>query len=243
MPADRPLERSCSAARLSTLNGASCATGECRLRRSVSGPAWGPAFTACWPPPPPAAALGWDDLCKELLRAFEQSSAIAAEHPAAAALAAADPAAVLASTRGHSRWVDGEYTRNTVLTGEGFVAMLLCWSPGCSSPVHAHSDAETLVPSNCFMLVLEGELTETTWADADIDREGGRVTGHGSARRLAAGARAYINDELGVHKVGNLAGQPAVSLHVYAPIWKSSPMFDEPTDAAGAPFDAGWGDF
>lgn len=97
------------------------------------------------------------------------------------------------------------------------------------------------------MLVLEGSLTETVFEAAShltVSSVNGR---DGKARALPAGATAYINDNIGYHKVANLTNARAVSLHVYAPGWQAAPLFDEVfddcTDAGGAPFEADWGDF
>jgi len=129
-----------------------------------------------------------------------------------------------------------------VLVGDGFVMMLLCWSPGASSPIHAHSDKISGVQSNCFMLVLEGELTETVYGADVVD--GDCVRSFGCSRSLTGGSTAYINDDIGVHKVANKTDQRALSLHVYAPGWDTVSLFVEtPTDADGAPFDVDWADF
>lgn len=128
--------------------------------------------------------------------------------------------------------------------GKGYDVMLLCWSPGASSPVHAHSDATTQVKSNCFMLMLEGELTETTYRMAWLGGIG-HMLGLNSQRTLAKGATGYINDSVGVHKVANTSANRAVSLHVYAPGWSAAPTYDEPElDADGVPIEAtDWADF
>ena len=77
----------------------------------------------------------------------------------------------------------------------------------------------------------------------------GRVT------RLSPGDYTYINDSMGLHKVGNVSQtERATSLHVYAPGWKVVNTYDEvptsvaqqdvETDASGVPLDVdGWGDF
>jgi len=152
---------------------------------------------------------------------------------------------------GLGRWNDGCYTRTTLLEGEGFVVLLLCWSPGVMSPVHAHSDATTRVQSSCFMRVLEGELSETLYDNSAILGEDKVLAAAGAERTLEAGDYTYIDDNKGLHKVGNASGTTgAMSLHIYAPGWSTVQLYDEevvqpPTDAGGAPLlnlDA-WGDF
>jgi len=136
-----------------------------------------------------------------------------------------------------------------LLDGECFNVMLLCWAPGCESPVHGHSCAETLVHSNCFLLVLEGALVETIYGDEARLPDGRSVDARqGKAVVRKAGQCTYINDDIGLHKVGNPSSNRAVSLHVYAPGWKRPSLYDEifpEVDAGGAEIDDcdGWGDF
>ena len=192
-------------------------------------------------------ALGdaWRSLSDALLRAFAESTAISPTHAAMRLLAECDWQRVRQQLVAHETW-DECYTRNPVLESDDFVVMLMCWSPGCCSPVHAHSDAVTHTSSNCFMLVLDGELTETRYPpDAlvearAVDRDAGVHT------VLRAGQTAYINDDIGVHKVANSSSsQRALSLHVYAPKWSAVPLYDEvELDGGGAPLDLdAWGDF
>jgi len=198
----------------------------------------------------PGGSTGeWRALSHALLNAFAQSTEVRPDHPAAFALARCDVRKLHAELGHRGAWEEGAYTRTLLLESEDFLVMLLCWSPGCTSPVHAHSDVVTKVESNCFMLVLEGELEETLYPpDARLSDGGvshrGRVERRGSTRALRAGQAGYINDAIGLHKVGNAcASQRAISLHVYAPGWSAPPLFDE-VDAGGAPFDVdGWGDF
>lgn len=191
------------------------------------------------------AAAEWHQLSRALHRAFAESGAISSDHPCADELRKCNYQRLCTEVRGHGNWVEGCYTRQTLLEGDGFVVLLLCWPPGISSPVHAHSDAKTKVQSNCFMLVLEGQLCETRYntilGPNQVDASASE------SRLLEAGSYAYINDNYGVHKVGNASStERAMSLHVYAPGWKTVQLYDEvePSDASGAPLNLdGWGDF
>jgi predicted metal-dependent enzyme (double-stranded beta helix superfamily) len=191
----------------------------------------------------------WRILARALSEAFHTTDEVCAEHPAAECVRTANVSRLLAEVRGKGQWIDGHYTRTVLLEGEGFIAMLLCWSPGVSSPVHAHSDAETGVRSNCFMRVLEGTLVETLYEPSAIHADCGSVaTILGQPRMMAEGSYTYINDAMGVHKVGNASStEGAISLHVYAPGWSTVQIYDEPAppvDASGAPLEMdGWGDF
>ena len=110
--------------------------------------------------------------------------------------------------------------------------------------------------SSCFMRVLDGAVSETLYQPGAIeycDDQGiaPRVAMHeGTTRNLQAGAYTYINDNIGLHRVGNPnRWKGAMSLHIYAPGWDTVPLFDEyvrppPSDAGGAEFEVdGWGDF
>ena len=100
------------------------------------------------------------------------------------------------------------------------------------------------------MRVLDGTLKETRY-DSEALLEDHRVnSAAGRAHILGAGDYAYIDDNHGVHKVGNAsADYGATSLHVYAPGWRTCDIFDEalatnePIDASGAAIDVySWGD-
>ena len=242
---------SCSG-RLTTKHSKSCdePPSECKtvqLRRCKS------LTTKQWRRNPPRSAAHtteWEALSAALTAAFALTGKVSPDHPAAAALAGANHARLARELRGRANWVAGEYTRVPLLSGSGFDVLLLCWSPGAESPVHAHSDARTGVKSNCFMLVLENALVETTYERAQVHQtevERGAVSGAGTARTLAAGTCGYICDDLGVHKVGNATAKGSLSLHVYAPGWVAVSLYREvhgEVDAGGAPIDVdAWGDF
>jgi len=102
-------------------------------------------------------------------------------------------------------------------------------------------------------MVLEGSLAETVYGEEAILPDGQSVDARfGRTRIVSAGAVAYINDSMGIHKVANPTNARAVSLHVYAPGWKRAPLFEEmrfeekfpEVDAGGAELEIdSWGDF
>ena len=189
----------------------------------------------------------WQTLAIGLRAAFFRTGEISPDHPAALCLRKADVPSLRDELFSHGEWRSGCYTRTLLLDGECFNVMLLCWAPGCSSPVHGHSCAETHVDSNCFMLILEGSLAETVYGDDAILADGKSVDARlGKTRMHKAGACAYINDSLGLHKVENPTDGRAVSMHIYAPGWKRPPLFEEvypEVDAGGAEIEVdGWGD-
>ena len=192
-------------------------------------------------------------LSRALKQAFDATDEVSPRHPAAEVLKAVNATRLAAELKGQEQWNATCYTRTTLIHEDNYVVMLLCWSPGVSSPVHAHSDANTRVQSNCFMRILDGSLTETLYEPSSIINDGASVAAlDGHETTLATGGFTYINDQIGLHKVGNASStERAVSLHVYAPGWKLVNTYDEQpvsamdveTDAGGAPIDVdGWGD-
>eukprot|EP00292_Cryptomonas_paramecium_P014079 CAMPEP_0113690342 /NCGR_PEP_ID=MMETSP0038_2-20120614/17725_1 /TAXON_ID=2898 /ORGANISM="Cryptomonas paramecium" /LENGTH=234 /DNA_ID=CAMNT_0000611631 /DNA_START=45 /DNA_END=749 /DNA_ORIENTATION=+ /assembly_acc=CAM_ASM_000170 len=115
---------------------------------------------------------------------------------------------------------DSPYTRNLVASdGKNYSLLVLCWKPGRESRIHNHPC------QGCFVRVLCGSLVETLYSvhpEIDEIRE---IT----ARVANAGSVSFMNDDLGLHKIGaenNACG--AVSLHLYTPpfssckVWSSS---------------------
>lgn len=188
----------------------------------------------------------WTGLQRDVKASFACSDLVSPEHPCAAIVQSCDWQRLRDELSGHGRWVDGCYTRTTLMHDEKFVILLLCWPAGVCSPVHAHSDATTKVKSSCFMRILDGELTETLYPPDAIIGPDAVSADKGRSIVHPAGSYTYINDSMGLHKVGNAStSKGAVSLHIYAPGWQSVQLYDEqePTDASGAAFDVdGWGD-
>ena len=188
----------------------------------------------------------WHNLQHDITTSFAKSAAVSPDHPCAQHVSTVDWQRLASELRGHGQWVEGCYTRTTLMHNDNFVVLLLCWPAGVSSPVHAHSDATTKVRSSCFMRILEGELTETLYTPDSIIAPDAVAASEGHSRTLPAGAYTYIDDSFGLHKVGNSSKSPAISLHVYAPGWKTVQLYDEAerTDASGAALDAlTFGDF
>uniref|UniRef100_T1PG29 Cysteine dioxygenase n=1 Tax=Musca domestica TaxID=7370 RepID=T1PG29_MUSDO len=132
-----------------------------------------------------------------------------------------------------------KYTRNLVDAGNGkFNLMILCWGEGHGSTIHDHSD------SHCFMKMLKGELTETrfTWPEnttaedhLDTIPEGEEFEYHDALqvigqRTMGLNDVAYINDNLGLHRVENPShSDTAISLHLYCPPFDTCSMFEKTT--------------
>eukprot|EP01100_Stratorugosa_tubuloviscum_P012284 TRINITY_DN577_c2_g1_i1.p1 TRINITY_DN577_c2_g1~~TRINITY_DN577_c2_g1_i1.p1 ORF type:complete len:799 (+),score=301.21 TRINITY_DN577_c2_g1_i1:98-2494(+) len=133
---------------------------------------------------------------------------------------------VLSSLELHSKewnqyvnWASHRYTRNLIAYDEKFMILLLCWERGQESPIHDHSG------SSCWVKMLHGELVETKYSivSTDISPNGLKID---STTRVSKNQVTYIDDTLGIHKMGNQnANSPAISLHVYSPPYSSCNVF------------------
>ena len=109
-----------------------------------------------------------------------------------------------------------KYTRNLVDSGNDyFNVLILCWAPGQFSPIHDHGG------SHCVMKVLSGQLEETRYT---IDE--GKTVSKSATKVLRKNEITYINDSIGLHKVGNpSSNQNLISLHIYSPPIHHSKVF------------------
>jgi cysteine dioxygenase len=115
------------------------------------------------------------------------------------------------------------YTRNLIASNDStFNLILLCWTAGKFSPVHDHNGSE------CFFRMIDGEITEVKYEYPDEDgeekplKEKETVTVH-------PGEVSFINDSMGVHKVGNKTEKGAVTLHCYLPPYMESKCYCDKT--------------
>lgn len=95
---------------------------------------------------------------------------------------------------------DNQYARHLVFKSDNVEIIVVCWRPGQGSPVHGHGKSDGL------MIILEGEITNTTYHPG-----GSKVTTvwrPGDVGHTPVGAQ---------HEVKNLSDKNVVSLHVYAP--------------------------
>jgi len=101
------------------------------------------------------------------------------------------------------------YTRNLISTDrETYTLMLLCWTAGKESPIHDHPC------DGCWMRCIEGGITETRYA---MPGDSSNALTETCSTTLHSPAVAYIDDNLGLHKVGATGDGPAITLHLYAP--------------------------
>lgn len=116
-----------------------------------------------------------------------------------------------------------KYTRNLVDDGNGkYNLLLLCWGAGQKSPIHDHAN------SHCILKVLQGQLTESlyNWPKEETQMA---LT---QEKAYEVNEVNYMHDGLGLHRIANNSGQPAVSLHLYSPPILSCKSFVEDSGQA-----------
>ncbi|CAK4690810.1 hypothetical protein LEN26_015256 [Aphanomyces euteiches] len=116
---------------------------------------------------------------------------------------------------------DKNYTRNLVATDDkSYSLIVLCWNKGKYSPIHDH-------PSDgCWIRHIQGAVNEVRyWNDGDKLVE--------TANMLITEGVTYMNDSLGLHKVGNPSDDvDAVTMHLYAPPISQCRLWHDPSNAA-----------
>jgi cysteine dioxygenase len=114
------------------------------------------------------------------------------------------------------RFVDQGYARNLVKVGPGYAALILCWRPGQSSPIHDHRG------SSCGVRVIQGTVTETRYQRGD-----GGLVRPTTTRRLMVGEVCGSADA-DIHRIRNdERSADLVTLHVYTPIMRGCGIYRE----------------
>ena len=126
---------------------------------------------------------------------------------------------------------DKRYTRNLIATegqtaaSNGFTLMLLCWNPGKESPIHDHPC------DGCWFRVMGGRVREVRYAHPPPGAASPALLQTG-VLEAACGDVSYMDDSLGLHKVGNpSAGVPALTLHLYSPPFSMCHIWPDASDA------------
>ena len=118
------------------------------------------------------------------------------------------------------------YTRNLIATDdETFTLLLLCWNPDCESKIHDHPC------DGCWLNVLQGQVQECRY-EYPTAEVGGDQLKCIADETFAAGQLAFINDSIGLHKIGNPSKTvPAVTLHLYSPPFQECRVWMEKADS------------
>jgi cysteine dioxygenase len=127
-----------------------------------------------------------------------------------------------ASLRPYLHFLPGRYTRNLVHRDEAMEIIVNCWSPGTVSPIHDHDGQE------CWFSIQRGRFLLENYALL----EGGTSPGLarlGAPERVGpvgAGHVDFRDPGASIHRVNATAGEPGVTLHVYAGPVASCLVFD-----------------
>lgn len=111
----------------------------------------------------------------------------------------------------YAKWDDSvPYTRNRISTdGKNYELLMLCWNPKRESKVHNHPG------EGCFVKMLSGCIRETIY-DVYGDRQD--ILSKRSQTDIFKGHVTYINDNMGLHQLGNpREDEGAITLHLYIP--------------------------
>lgn len=124
----------------------------------------------------------------------------------------------LAEFKQYASWRAECYTRNCLARTEEYEFILLCWDGQCETAIHDHAG------QNCWVYQIDGTVKETRYqGDAeDLSVE--------SVGDLNPGQVSYMNDELGYHKIENISGEKAMTLHVYVKPIESCQVLNEDTE-------------
>jgi cysteine dioxygenase len=110
------------------------------------------------------------------------------------------------------------YQRNLLQVGSGYAALILCWRPGQSSPIHDHRG------SACGVRVIDGTASEIAYAQ---DRDGPLRPGKLHVYPTGSVCGSYDTD---IHRMFN--DEPArdlITLHIYTPPLSDIHTWDEQT--------------
>ena len=143
------------------------------------------------------------------------------------------------------------YTRNVMLSTPEMEVLLMCWPAGARSTIHCHDE------SSCWVCAVEGEVHEVQFdlplLDKKFERQAredprGNITGKcGPLRAVQVrslgcgvadatgdipGKQTYANNEIGIHRIENRSGHPAITMHVYAPRLRRMKIFRDTGDVA-----------
>jgi cysteine dioxygenase len=124
--------------------------------------------------------------------------------------------------------LDKNYSRTLIATDDKmFTLMLLCWKPGKYSAIHDHSGVQ------CHLRVVQGQVEEVQYEmpnDGEVD-SGSVDMVQMSASTLVPGEVGFINDSIGLHKIGNPTEEKSVTLHLYTPPYTECHCFCPKTGA------------
>lgn len=109
----------------------------------------------------------------------------------------------------------GFYTRNLVHKSAEFELLAICWQPGQNAPVHGHEGEK------CWSRVERGKLRFTTYREVS----GPPQLELNKLSTVDAGP-GHVDGPADIHRVENLFGENAVSLHLYSKPYEACDIYD-----------------
>jgi cysteine dioxygenase len=108
------------------------------------------------------------------------------------------------------------YTRHCFVNNERYEVLLLCWEKDQQTPIHSHGGQE------CWVKVLRGQIEEVHY----------KKVKEGLCKETKRSIRepediSYMNDKIGLHTLGSVGHQRAISLHLYAAPIESCDIYDD----------------
>lgn len=100
-------------------------------------------------------------------------------------------------------WRTERYSRNCIVRTDQYELILLCWDKGHQTSIHCHGGEE------CWVYNASGRIMEEHY-----DFKDGKLSIENS-EELIVGEVSYMNDDLGYHKLKNVANGRSLSLHLY----------------------------
>ena len=101
-------------------------------------------------------------------------------------------------------WDKNHYTRNCIKRNNDYELLLLCWEKGQETPIHSHNGEE------CWVHLASGKLYEQIF-QKDEKHQPYPV----DEQKMKNSGLSYMNDEMGYHKLTNLADGRSMTLHLY----------------------------
>ena len=101
-------------------------------------------------------------------------------------------------------WDKDTYTRNCIKRTEDYELLLLCWEKGQETPIHCHNGEE------CWVYLSSGKIYEKRYQKDENDQPYAV-----DELKMEDSGVSYMNDEMGYHKLRNLADGRSMTLHLY----------------------------
>lgn len=101
-------------------------------------------------------------------------------------------------------WDNNQYTRNCIKREQDYELLLLCWEKGQETPIHCHNGEE------CWVYLATGKIYEQRFQKDEEDQPYPV-----DELKMEKSGISYMNDEMGYHRLKNLADGRSMTLHLY----------------------------